>query len=144
MKPESSTKQFVKFVLVGSISTVINYGFFFLLYSTLSLNYIIAAAIGYVIGLLVGFIINKSWTFQAQDKSRNFIFDYLIIYILSLALGMLFLEFLVKQLNLIAEIANILVIGLTTFTNFVGIKFLVFKKWIFWIGLNTLCFFLVF
>jgi len=128
LKPESSTKQFVKFVLVGSISTVINYGFFFLLYSTLSLNYIIAAAIGYVIGLLVGFIINKSWTFQAQDKSRNFIFDYLIIYILSLLIGILFIRFLVEELKIMPEIANILVIGLITLTNFIGVKFFVFKK----------------
>ena len=128
MRPESSTNQFVKFALVGSLSTIVNYSFFFILYSTLSLNYLISAAIGYVIGLLVGFIINKNWTFQVQDESRNFIFNYLIIYILSLGIGMLFLEFLVKKLNLVAEIANILVIGLTTLTNFIGIKFLVFKK----------------
>ena len=113
---------------MGSISTVINYSSFYVLYKFLFINYLFSSATGYILGLLVGFIINKEWTFEAKDKARIYIIGYIIVYTLSLVAGILFLKFLVEQLNLLAEIANIFVLILTTLTNFFGIKFLVFKK----------------
>ena len=128
MKLESFSNQFFKFVLVGFISTVINYSFFYVLYKFLFINYLLSSGTGYILRLLAGFVINKKWTFEAKDKARIYIIGYIIVYTLSLVAGILFLKFLVEQLNLLAEIANIFVLILTTLTNFFGIKFLVFKK----------------
>ena len=131
MKLKISNSQFFRFVIVGSISTIINYSSFYLFYTFLTINYVVSSATGYVAGLLVGFVINKSWTFGAEGQYRKFIFTYLIIYILSLLIGVMFIRFLVEELKIMPEIANIMVIGVTTLTNFIGVKFLVFKKWIF-------------
>jgi len=50
------------------------------------------------------------------------------MYVFSLVTGLVMLNMLVVKLNLLTEIANIIVIGYTTILNFLGIKFLVFKK----------------
>ena len=128
MKLEKYTGQFFRFLVVGSISTVVNYSFFYFLFKFLFVNYLISSGAGYVLGLLVGFAINKQWTFEVKDESKNYLLGYLIIYTLSLIIGILFLKFLVEMLSFKAEMANIFVLILTTLTNFFGIKTLVFKK----------------
>lgn len=128
MKLNTSRNQFFRFIIVGSISTIINYSSFYSFYVLLEINYVISSAGGYIIGLVIGFSINKNWTFGVGGLYRRFILTYLIIYILSLLIGILFIIFLVEELEIMPEIANILVIGVITISNFVGVKFFVFKK----------------
>lgn len=120
--------QMAKFIVVGVFSTSINYGAFYILYNFLSAHYIIASMLGFVIGVFAGYIFNKSWTFNIQEKSPQHIYKYYIVYTISLFFGLGFLKFLVTVMGLIPEIANLLTIGLTTCTNFTGIKFWVFNQ----------------
>ena len=95
-------RQAWKFIVVGGISTVINYAIFFLSYHYGQINYLVASAIGYVTGLSLSYIFNASWTFRQQSTSH--------------LIG-----------NQIARLANIIAIGQTTITNFLGCKHYVFK-----------------
>jgi len=63
-----------KFGIVGILSTTFNYGIFVVLYKIISIHYIVSSVTGYVSGLLLGYLLNKNWTFSAQvDKSKNYI-----------------------------------------------------------------------
>ncbi len=121
-------KQFVKFIIIGLFSTFINYGVFYILYDFFSVYYVFSSAIGFITGVLSGYRLNKIWAFEVEEKRPQYIYGYFIVYSFSLFLGLGFLSFLVTISNLIPELANILTIGLTTCTNFSGIKFFVFKK----------------
>ena len=121
-------KQFFKFIVIGLLSTVINYGVFYALYEFFSIYYILSSAIGFITGVFAGYGLNKTWTFGVKNSRSRYIHKYCIVYIFSLFLGLGFLNFLVTVLDFTAEFANILTIGLTTCTNFMGIKLLVFKK----------------
>lgn len=83
---------------------------------------------GFMGGVFIGYNLNKIWTFGVNDDKSGYIHRYFIVYTFSLLLGLGFLNFLVASLRLTPELGNILTIGLTTCTNFIGIKFLVFKK----------------
>jgi len=120
-------KQFLKFIVVGFFSTTVNYSFFYLLYEFLGIYYLIAAASGFIAGVLAGYGFNKKWTFGIKGTTQNYVYKYYIIYVVSLILSMFVLEFLVSQIGLTPEIANLLTIGFTTITNFIGIKAWVFK-----------------
>lgn len=120
-------REFGKFSFVGLISTAINYGSFYVLY-WFGIHYLLASIIGYCAGVLVGYALNRTWTFAgkgAKAIGREFIF-YWIVYLVSLLLSTLFLFFLVDVLTLSAPLANILAIGLSTATNFIGLKWIVF------------------
>ena len=81
-----------KFGIVGILSTVFNYGVFAFLYKIVSVHYILSSITGYVSGLLLGYFINKNWTFINQvDKSKNYIVDYFTVYVVSLFLSQVFL-----------------------------------------------------
>ena len=120
--------QFFKFVTVGILSTSLNYSCFYVLFSFFSLNYMLSSATGYLFGVFVGFIFNKGWTFQYQIITVKEPLQYITVYTFSLLLGLAFLRVLVSKLNIPPEIANVATIGLTTITNFSGLKFWVFRK----------------
>ena len=120
-------KQFSKFIVIGIISTIINYTVFYLLLSVFSFHYLLSASIGFLSGVLAGFRFNKTWTFEVTQKRKRYLMKYLTTYTISLGLGLCFLEFLVQGLDIIPEVANIITIALTTCTNFIGTKFWVFQ-----------------
>lgn len=124
------SKNFFKFVIVGIISTIVNYSIFYYFLEYLIIGfYKIASAIGYSSGVFVGFFLNKYWTFEAKEKNfRREIPIYFTVYFFSLLIGLLFLEFEVIFLKINVLIANFLTIVLTTIMNFIGTKFIVFKK----------------
>ena len=120
--------QFLKFILIGIFSTIVNYSTFYALYEFLNLYYILSSALGFIVGVFAGYSFNKNWTFRVRDKSKAYVFKYYLVYIFSLFAGLAFLEFLVKVLSLDPRLANLMTIGLTTCTNFIGTKIWVFRK----------------
>ncbi len=122
-------KQIYRFLIIGGISTIINYLIFFALFKFLVINYLSAAVMGYVVGLMFGYIFNTMWTFESTKHKKTHEFaKYLLVYICSLILSMILLQILVESLHLTAIIANIFAIILSTSTNFIGCKIFVFKK----------------
>lgn len=121
--------QVQRFIIVGIMATVLNYGLFFLLFKFLSIHYIVASVVGYSAGLLFGFFFNRSWTFRSlETRLRREAFSYVGIYLASLILSMFFLQFLVVMVQLQPVLANVFAIGLSTVINFLGCKLFVFKR----------------
>lgn len=121
------TQQFIKFIIVGAVSTLVNYSVFYVLLSHYYVNYLLASASGFIAGVVFGYFLNKLWTFNAKGSSNSTILKYFFVYILSLILSLVFLNISVEILGVNVKIANILAIGITTCTNFIGIKRWVFK-----------------
>jgi len=120
--------EFYRFIVVGVWSTIINYGIFYILLEFLSVNYLTSSAVGFISGVFAGYGFNRKWTFKVEKEKKNTeIIKYYTVYIVSLILSLLFLKIIVDVVGVDPRIANILAIGLTTFTNFVGIKMVVFK-----------------
>ncbi len=86
---------------------------------------------GYVIGLIVGYFLNKTWTYkkQADVTHKDVFFKYLIVYTFSLVLSTIFLKFIVDDIALFnAQIGNIFAICISTILNFLGTNFFVFNN----------------
>ena len=121
-------EQFLKFILVGITSTVINYSIFYVFYSYFFLNYLFSAFFGYVAGVFVGYSLNVRWTFGVKKDEERSLLKYLLIYLLTLILALILLYSLVAALNFKPLIAYIFVVVFATLTNFIGMKYWVFKK----------------
>ena len=118
-----------KFGIVGILSTVFNYGVFAFFYKIINVHYILSSITGYVSGLLLGYQLNKNWTFIAQvDKSKSYIVGYITVYAVSLVSSQAFLLFLVEILLINPMYANVLAIVLSTVMNFLGTNFFVFQN----------------
>lgn len=113
---------------MGGVSTVLNYGVFLLLLNVLSVNYLLATIVGFSAGAILGYYLNKTWTYDASDQGNSTAITYVSLYAASLLVGLCFFWVLVEKLSIPAEFGSILVIILTTIMNFLGTKFWVFSK----------------
>ncbi len=125
LKRYQVTKQAVTFLLIGSLSTLISYSTFLISLRFLKLHYLLANIVGFCCSIGVNYQCNKRWTFRAEG---NHFKRYFSLYLLSLLLSSLLLRVFVEFFGIIPEIANILTIILITAFNFIGAKFVVFKK----------------
>ena len=121
-------KQFFKFLVIGVLSTLVNYLCFYVLFKHYLVYYLFSSALGFVAGVFVGYGLNKTWTFQVSKSSERYLHKYFAVYCISLLISILILKFMVSTLMFVPELANFVAIGVTTCTNFLGVKFLVFKR----------------
>ena len=129
LKDNIEIREFYRFIVVGLFSTIINYLFFYILFETLDINYLVSSAFGYIAGTFFGYGFNRKWTFKVKKyKKRSEIISYFSVYMASLLISLLFLDLLVNIAGLDPKIANILTIGLSTCTNYIGVKKIVFNK----------------
>jgi putative flippase GtrA len=121
-------KQIIRYLFVGGIATLMNYMIFIFLFKFCHTNYIIASATGYILSVVAGYFFNRKWTFNATEAKAETIVKYMSVYICSLLISMALLSIFVEWLLLPAEWANVLTISVTIFSNFLGLKFLVFRN----------------
>jgi putative flippase GtrA len=120
--------EMLRFLIVGGISTVVNYSAFLLLFKLLFLYYLLASCVGYLLGLLIGYPLNRIWTYRYHRKnSLKMKSIYLLVYISSLMISQAALFVSVSFLEIPAIWANFFAISLSTCTNFIGTKKLVFR-----------------
>lgn len=118
--------QLVKFILVGIVSTLINF-IIYLICVQLNISIAISAILGYIAGLLFSFIFGKSWVFKYV--SSNFIYvmiKFIFIYILGLSLHTFLTYYLESKIDY--RIAWLIGIFFSTANNFIGSKYFVFKN----------------
>ncbi|MBN1326607.1 MAG: GtrA family protein, partial [Candidatus Cloacimonetes bacterium] len=80
--------QLTKFGLVGVCNTLITLGTIFLLMKIGRVHYIPANIVGYTLGFLNSFILNKIWTFRSKSvffvEFRRFFLIFAVSYLLQL------------------------------------------------------------
>ena len=121
-------KSATKFIVVGAVSTAINYFCFFVLTKFAITGYILASITGYIIGLIAGYFLNNFWTFQHPGYNVKIIAGYLMVYLFSLGLSSLFLWVTVDYFKLNKYIMNVGAIGVSTVTNFLCLNLIVYKN----------------
>jgi putative flippase GtrA len=82
-------KQIARFIIVGVVNTGLGYGIIFFCMYALMLNPILSNAIGYGVGFLISFTLNKNFTFESNGRSvtelGKFLFAFIVAYLLNLA-----------------------------------------------------------
>jgi putative flippase GtrA len=141
IKNEFFNAQFLRFLLVGGFSALVNYfsGYFLRENFSRYLSFEASVATGFIIGAIMSFILNKIYTFGAHgEKTSIQLVKFLLIVITSTALAS-FLAFLCMKtftlLNLqfgtktfMESVARVLSIVGVTFYNFLTMKYLAFNK----------------
>jgi putative flippase GtrA len=70
-KTQNTLHQFVRYIFVGGIAAVVDTGCLYILYYEFGLNHLIAAAVGFVIGLLVNYLISIVWVFETTGNFKQ-------------------------------------------------------------------------
>lgn len=122
-------KEFIKFVLVGGTSALIDWGLFYLLAIILTLHYQISIIISFSCSVIFHYTFNKKFTFKSKSKKVGTQFSIFLvvvtIYIL-LSMGIMFI--LVKLVSLPKMISKISTTCLMFIVSYFLNKNLTFNK----------------
>lgn len=123
---EIKIKEVLRFGVGGGSAVVTDYLVYrLLLYWGLDLN--VSKIISFIAGAIVGFVINKLWTFESKAFSRNEIIKYIILYSCT-AMANALVNRGVLCIFEIQMLAFLCATGVSTILNFLGQKFFVFYK----------------
>lgn len=116
-----------RFVLVGSVNTISMY----LLYVVMvfvGLSYNIALIMDYIIGIIVGYMMHRYWTFAVNTSVMKSFPKYCVTYVVVYFINLAILNFIVR-INLLTPILGQLVaIVIITFCSFLLQNFWVFHN----------------
>lgn len=98
----------------------------------LKIDYIISSATGFILAIFVAYTLNKLFTFKVKHarhrENIKALIKYSLVCLFSLVLGLSILWVLVEIINLNPYVSNVLNIGVTTFSNYFGSKYIVFRR----------------
>jgi putative flippase GtrA len=120
-------KHLMRFVVIGSSSVLIDLLVYQLLLDTLSTS--LAKGISYLAGMCFGFIGNKYWTFESKAKAGSEILGYGLLYSITLAINIILNNLLLDWLGSERKLVCFLIVtGITTVLNFLGLRLITFRK----------------
>jgi putative flippase GtrA len=99
--------QFLRYLIVGVINTVIGYGVFVSLVEYLNLIPELANLIGYFFALTVAYILNKNYVFSGYVVAPNSKSRFILSFIASFFVNQCALIFLYRYLGISAVVAQI-------------------------------------
>ena len=130
-------RQAVKFVLVGGLNTLIDLGVLNLLIFITGIasgsGYSIFKGISFTVAVINSYFLNKLWTFKGTG--RKFL-QFFIVSLIGFGINVGAASFIVNVIgapvgmpaSLWANIGAVSAVFITLFFNFIGSKYIVFKK----------------
>ena len=126
MKPPL-LKNVVRFLLVGGLNTALVYLAFKGLLA-IGTHYLLAAALGWVLGVGISYVLNRSFTFEVTHKPQAREFGAFVGgYLFQLGVGQVTYWVLMGVLKLDADLAFLCNLVFTTLISFVFMRWIVFR-----------------
>lgn len=122
------TRQLVKYLIVGSVNTLLAYLFFYFLV-TLHVHYQLALFIVTAIVIIHSYFWHSKWTFKSKSSKRFYEFlRFNSTYSFTFFLNMFLLFLSVEKFKFDPRLAQIYCMIISTFINFIGHKYWSFKS----------------
>ena len=123
--------KFTKFLFVGLLGTITNISIFYVFVDRLFYPPIQISIIGFILASIQNYIFHNNWTFINESKKRSLsrtdYFKYLSVSVMSLAVNLSVLQFVLVQYNpSIKAVGQLIGIASGTLINYLGAK-----KWVF-------------
>jgi len=125
---------FIKFIIVGIINTLVGSILIFILYNAAGIGYWLSSGISYVFVSILSFFLNKYYTFTVTEWNifmiTAFAVNIAICYVIAYGIARPVMNYFLRnnQLNIRENAALFTGICLFTGLNYLGQRFIVFRK----------------
>ena len=120
--------ELVRFGMVSITRTILGIFIIFVPYNLWGANYILCNIASYSIGLIVGFVLHKKWTFRSHRDWNEEVIPYVVIFGAGFLVNIVLLFLFAEGLNLNKNVSQVIAICGFTTTNYFGNKFWTFRK----------------
>lgn len=133
------TKTFLRYLMVGVINTLIGYGIILIGLNIVHLGYNSATAVGYTIGLICSFFLNRKFTFRNQQAISQTWWRFLLVVLIAYGIawwgGRTGAQLLLATTHHTAvsqqqfdNLAALINLGIYTVIGFLGNNFFAFRQ----------------
>ena len=122
--------QLLRYGFVGGVAFLVDYGSLCLLTEVFGLHYLLSAAVAFILGLVVNYLISISWVFNADRTSsplKEFAV-FAIVGIIGLGLNELVIYLFTDVLHVHYMVSKLISTAIVFFWNFFARKMLLFNK----------------
>jgi putative flippase GtrA len=123
-------QKMIRYMLAGGVGALLNFAIYFSLIKFSSTWYILASVISFTLSIVVGFYLQKYFTFQDKktDSIDKQVFYFFVFAVMNLLINILLLAFLVEFLRLDKILAKVCVLGFLAIWSFFVYQNFIFKK----------------
>ena len=122
---KKNKKQFLKYIIVGVFSVLIDYLFFNLFSLVFNLN--ISKGIGFCCGAIWSYFMNKTFTFKFFRNTKLSPIFFIVVYVLGLIFNIISFDLFGSIINDI-DLVFVIATSISIFWNFLGQKLVVFNN----------------
>ncbi len=122
--------QLFRYIIVGGVAFLVDYGLLYVLTEFMHLYYLISATISFILGLAVNYLISTNWVFRHSKLSNRMVefTVYSIIGVIGLLINNFLLYFFTDYLHIHYMISKLITAILVMGWNFFGRKLILFKN----------------
>lgn len=121
-------KQLRRFLIVGSICVLVDLGVYSALTEGTGLAISASKALSYLAGIVVGFMLNKRWTFESSRRTWHEAITYFALYAATLGVNVGCNRLVLSVIGADHRtLAFLMATGLTTVLNFIGMRLVTFR-----------------
>jgi putative flippase GtrA len=126
---ERTIIQLFRYVFVGGAAFIVDFGSLFVLTDFFGVYYLVSAAIAFILGLIVNYMLSISWVFNNRklDSSTLEFGVFSLIGIVGLGLNEVFIWFFTAEVGFYYLISKIISAIIVLFWNFFARKYVLFK-----------------
>lgn len=118
--------QLLRYIFVGGAATVVDMGSLYIFTSIIGLNYLISAAIAFILGVTANYLLCVAWIFESTGRVKREIILFLVIGVGGLILNEVIIWLLVEEVGLYYMLAKAVAVVIVLVWNF-GMR----KKYVF-------------
>jgi glycosyltransferase involved in cell wall biosynthesis/putative flippase GtrA len=118
----------IRYLLVGVVNMISGLSIIYLAMYYLQLEVGYANALGYAIGVLLSFMLNKKWTFKSSNHALYSLMRFILVLLVAYAANLVTVLFILDKFQVNPYIAQALGIIPYTFIGFLGSRYFVFQK----------------
>lgn len=116
---EKLSVQLIKYLFVAVVAFLVDYGTLFILNSLLHLHHLFAAAMGFILGLIVNYLLSMLFVFKAKTNNKAVSFlIFLVTGLIGLLMTLLLQYLFVDILFIPVLIAKLFTTAIVFFWNF--------------------------
>ena len=117
-----------RYLIVGFFSTTITLTIIYSLKWAVNLSDVYANIIGYSVGLIFSFNVNKNWTFNYNNRTQFIYFKFLLVFAIAYFANLIVVLICINYLNINSYISHALGVPAYTVVGYLGNRFFVFNN----------------
>ncbi len=129
-KTNNTLIQLFRYTFVGGIAFVVDFVSLYLLTEFAGFHYLYSAAIAFILGLIINYILSILWVFNGRTVNKKIIeiIIFAVIGIIGLGLNELMIWFFTEQLTIYYLYSKMISTVIVYFWNFLARKYILYNK----------------